>query len=173
MNADDNHGFVEEIDFYLDRTLTHELVQGLMASNFLAIEDLPPFFIEGVSAELIHGVDDERYNDIIKYTKAPKVFQKYITADGFPDDENYKEPHEIYAAGYVFMRDFAKQAATTTFDYDTYHKTVSVDSLNFATNYWDTVTMRGSENVDTIINSGFNVTISGGKGNDSINNCDC
>ena len=94
----------------------------------------------------------------------------YITADGFPDDENYEEPSEIYSAGYVFMRYFAKQAATTTFAYDTYHKTVSVDSLNFAINYWDKVTMRSSANTDTITNNDSNVTINGGAGDDYLKN---
>ena len=169
MNPDDRHGFVEKTGMNLDRTLVHELVHGLMASNVLGLENIPPFFIEGGSAELIHGIDDEREEDIIEYVKYPTVFEEFITADGFPDDPDYEEPEEIYAAGYVFMRYFAKQAGIDTkFDYDTYHKTVSVDSLNFATNYHDTVTMRGSSNADTITNSGYNVSINAGKGNDVI-----
>ncbi len=170
MDPDDRHGtnYRNQVKYQLDRTLAHELVHGLMASNVVGIMNLPPFFIEGGSAELVHGVDDKRYNRIIEITKDPAAFEDILTTDGFPSDPDYSENVELYSGGYIFMRYFAKQAATTTFDYDTYHRTVGVDSLNFATNYHDTVTMRGSSNSDTITNSGYNVLINSGKGNDTI-----
>ncbi|MBR0060805.1 MAG: calcium-binding protein, partial [Selenomonadaceae bacterium] len=167
MNPDDRHGTSDKQQ--LDRVLAHEFVHGLMASNVVGLMDLPPFFIEGGSAELVHGVDDMRYNRIIQTVKDTAAFEDILTTDGFPSDPDYVETIELYSGGYIFMRYFAKQAATdTTFDYDTYHRTVGVDSLNFATNYHDTVTMRGSSNSDTITNSGSNVSINAGKGKDTI-----
>ena len=52
------------------------------------------------------------------------------------------------------MRYFAKQAATdTTFDYDTYRKTISIGSNGgFATIYWNVVTMKGGGGYDIILN---------------------
>ena len=165
MDPDNRHGSTGSMA--LDRTLVHELTHAVMAANIDYFADYPMWLIEGGSAELIHGIDDERRIDIINYAQDPSVFEKILTALGEP---GYSErPYEIYAGGYMFMRYFAKQAATdTTFDYDTYSATVKVDSKNFAVNYFDTVTMSGSSKADTIINSGSQVSITGGKGNDLI-----
>lgn len=162
MSLDNHHGATG--DMSLDRTIIHELVHGLMASNINYFLDLPDFLIEGGSAELIHGLDDERYDDIIEYAKDPEVFETILTTKIF--DET---PYECYAGGYIFMRYYAKQAADTTFAYDTYKKTVSVKN-NFATNYWDKVTMKGGKGADTITNSGDNVSIGAAAGNDTIKN---
>ena len=182
MDLTDPHG-TTDYGTQLDRTLVHELVHGIMASNVNYFYDLPIFLKEGGSAELIHGIDDERRHNIIAYAQDFELFGKILAATFV---ENCIE---VYAGGYMFMRYFAKQAATdTTFDYDTYRETVSVQD-NFATNYWDVVTMQGSASKDTITNSGHDVfitagaaadiiknysaekvTINGGNGNDSINN---
>lgn len=66
IDTSDRHGTVED-GLQLDRTLVHELVHGLMASNVNYFVDLPTFLSEGGTAELIHGVDDERYDNIIAY----------------------------------------------------------------------------------------------------------
>lgn len=167
MDSNDRHGV--KGNYPLDLVLTHELVHGLMASNVFSYTDLPPFLIEGGTAELVYGIDDMRYSRLIENVKNPAVFEDILTTDGFPNDEDYAESIELYSGGYIFMRYFAKQAATDTkFTYDTYRKTVYVDSLNFATNYHDTVTMRGSAKSDTITNSGSYVSITAGTGNDTI-----
>ena len=164
MPASDHHGSTEDIGWSLDRTLVHELVHGLMASNVNYFNDIPDFLAEGGSAELIHGLDDERYEEIIEYAKDPEAFETILTTKMFDDP-----PYEIYAGGYIFMRYYAKQAADTTFAYDTYKKTVSVKN-NFATNYWDKVTMKGGKGADIITNSGDNVSIGAAAGNDTIKN---
>lgn len=165
MDSSDHHGVSGNQT--LDRTLVHELTHGIMASNINYFNDLPNFLKEGGSAELIHGIDDKRYPYIVDYAKDPSVFRKIL-------DATFTEGgiHEIYSGGYIFMRYFAKQAATdTTFDYDTYRKTVSIGSNGgFATNYWDTVTMKGGKGNDTITNSGSNVSIATGAAADVVKN---
>ena len=162
MSPDNRHGSTSE--FALDRVLVHELVHGIMASNINYFGNLPDFFTEGGSAELIHGLDDENYDDIVEYAKDPSALEEVLTTKLLEDP-----PDAIYEGGYIFMRYFAKQAADTTFDYDKYRKTVSVKN-NFATNYWDTVTMKGGKGSDTITNSGNNVSIGAAAGNDTIKN---
>ena len=167
MSTSDHHGTSEETHYNLDNTLVHELVHGVMASNINYFEDLPGWLIEGGTAELIHGVDKERYDEIIDFVKDVSTVKKVLTAKSIKD----YAPYEIYAGGYTFMRYFAKQAGTdTTFDYDTYRANVSVDANNFAVNYFDTVTISGGKGNDTISNSGSNVLMNGGSGNDTIKN---
>ena len=163
MNSSDRHGTTDDLN--LDRTLAHELVHGLMASNVNYFGDLPIFLSEGGTAELIHGLDDARRENIIKYAKDPSVFEKILNPT-FTTSER-----DVYAGGYIFMRYFAKQAATTTFDYDTYRETISTGSSGgFAVNYWKTVTMKGGAGSDTIANSGSNVIISTGAATDIVHN---
>ena len=64
MSSSDRHGIVANgID--LDRVLVHELTHGIMASNIDYFADLQNLLVEGGSAELVHGIDDARYEDII------------------------------------------------------------------------------------------------------------
>ncbi|MBR2774032.1 MAG: calcium-binding protein, partial [Selenomonadaceae bacterium] len=164
MDPDDHHG--RALLQSLDRVLAHEFVHGTMASNVLYYRYLPGFFIEGGSAELIHGIDDDRYSAIINYAQNPDILDKVLVNKRTTADI----PLEAYAGGYMFMRYFAKQAGTdTTFDYDTYRKTVSVKD-NFAINYHDKVTMKGGSGNDSITNSGANVSINAGAGNDDVIN---
>ncbi len=163
IDTSDRHGTVED-GLQLDRTLVHELVHGLMASNVNYFYDLPTFLAEGGTAELIHGIDDERRYNIIAYAKNPEVFEKILRST-FTESAI-----EVYAGGYIFMRYFAKQASDTTFYYDTYYENVAVDDTNFATNYWDSVNMTGSNDADTLTNSGADVYISAGNGSDVVKN---
>ena len=194
MSSSNRHGTAvisEEygIKWQLDRTLVHELTHSVMASNVNYFHDFPLTIMEGATAELINGVDDKRYDNIIDCVKDESKFGE-LTRCLLPQVKGNGDMGSefAYAGGYIFMRYFLKQAAETTFDYDTYHAKVSTDSLNFATNYFDTVTMSGSDAADTITNSGSKVsisaldgadliknysakvTISGGAGADSINN---
>ncbi len=166
MDATNRHPKTDK-DQGLDRTLVHELVHGLMSSNVNYMVDLPGFLIEGGSAELIHGLDDENRNRIISTIQNTEGLKNIFTALG----SESQFPREVYDGGYIIMRYFAKQAATdTTFDYDTYQATVTTDSDNFAVNYWNEVTMQGGDSASTFSNAGENVIITGGAGNDKINN---
>ena len=164
MSANDNHGTTDGLA--LDRVLIHELVHSIMASNVDYFNNLPDFLREGGSADLIHGLDDINYDEIVSYAKDPSIFENILKAKPLSDPTD-----EIFTGGYIFMRYYAKQASTyTKFDYDVRHATVSVeDSVGgFATNYHDTVTMLGGARDDTLTNSGFRVSIYGGQGNDTI-----
>ena len=165
MDENNRHPIVDNSG--LDRTLVHELVHALMASNVNYFNDLPNFLTEGGVAELIHGLDDERRDRIISTIQNTDALKNIFTVFG----SESQVPIEVYAGGYIIMRYFAKQAATDTiFDYDIYKSSVFVDSDNFAVNYWDNVTMQGGESSSTFSNSGEEVTINGGAGNDKINN---
>lgn len=164
MDPDDHHGAI--LLNSLDRTLVHELVHGIMASNIPYFGYLPGFLLEGGSAELIHGIDDKRGLDIMTYAQNPDILDEVLVNKSVTTGI----PLEAYAGGYMFMRYFAKQVGTdTTFDYDTYRKTVSVKD-NYAINYHDKVTMKGSSSRDTIVNSGENVLINAGAGDDDVSN---
>jgi Ca2+-binding RTX toxin-like protein len=162
MDPGNRHGSTSKVA--LDRVLAHELVHGVMASNVNYFSSLPDFLSEGGTAELVHGLDDENYDDMVEYAQDPETFEEILTTKQF-DGES---PYGIYPGGYIFMRYFAKQASGYKSSYDTYKKTVKVDSLNFATNYWDTVNMNGGDGNDTITNSGSTVIITAGKGDDVI-----
>lgn len=166
MSSSDRQG--KSGGLYLSRTLIHELVHGVMASNINYFGDLPSAILEGGTAELIHGVDDKRRTEIIEYAKDLSPVIKIL---GMEYSSN-SQPYEAYAGGYMFMRYFLKQAAAdTTFDYDTYRSNVTVASSGgFATNYHDTVTMTGGKGSDTITNAGSNVIINAGAGVDTVKN---
>ena len=60
----DVNGASTETSAYLDRTIAHELTHAVMAANITGFENLPKCIKEG-SAELVHGIDDERPSDIL------------------------------------------------------------------------------------------------------------
>ena len=164
MSWSDRHGSVGVIN--LDRILVHELVHSLMASNVNYLGDLPGAIVEGATAEIIHGIDDMRYQELIYYAKNIDEATAALSTEIMLSNSVYA----IYTCGYMFMRYFLKQAADTTFDYDTYQKKISVDDKSFATNYWDEVKITGSSNADTITNSGEKVSINAKDGADTIKN---
>ncbi len=172
MSLDNRQGKVEinGTDYYLVRTIVHELTHGVMASNINYMPGLPLPIIEGATAELIHGADDNRRNNIIKYAKnEDSSFEKLVKYLN-PESAGVEMGVMPYAGGYIFMRYFLKQAADTNFDYDSYRENISVDDENFAVNYFDKVTMTGSNLADTITNSGGNVTINAQDGANLIRN---
>ena len=164
MSSSDRHGTIGS--FTLDRILTHELVHSIMASNVNYFSDLPGAIVEGGTAEIIHGIDDMRYDEIIEYAKNISTLISALSTEVMLSNSVYA----IYTSGYIFMRYFLKQAADTTFDYDTYQKKISVNADNFVTNYWDEVTISGSNGADTITNSGEKVLINGKNGANTIKN---
>ena len=172
MSWDNRQGviiFDDTVTVRLDRTLVHELTHGIMVSNINYFGNLPLPIIEGGTAEIIHGVDDERYNSIITCAKDEETFKKIVKYLS-PSSAGLNMSTIPYEGGYIFMRYFLKQAADTTFDYDTYQKKVNVDSDSFATNYFDKVKMLGSNDADTITNSGSKVSINAKNGADLIKN---
>ena len=84
----------------LDRTIAHELVHCIMSANVDWYSLLPVSFKEG-SAELVHGIDDKRYNQIWSLSNNATGLKSAMFETGV----------NSYAAGYIALRYLAKQAA--------------------------------------------------------------
>ncbi len=84
----------------LDRTIAHELVHAVMSANVDYYSNLPVSFKEG-SAELVHGIDDKRYAQIVALSNDASSLKEAMTQSGMSS----------YAAGYIALRYLAKQAA--------------------------------------------------------------
>lgn len=106
IQADDVNGASSvENQGYLDRTLAHEFTHAIMAANINYFSKLPQFVKEG-TAELTHGIDDERSNRIFKLGyDATNLANALNVSNTFTGDS------DAYAGGYMFMRYLAKQAA--------------------------------------------------------------
>ena len=102
VNTSDPNGSSSVTDFYLDRTLAHELTHAVMAANIRYFNNLPKFIKEGM-AELTHGIDDERQYDINYLANNPSVLQNALSM--------YSNSYYAYAGGYMFLRYLAKQGA--------------------------------------------------------------
>lgn len=142
----------------LDRTVAHELVHAVMGANVDYYNSLPVSFKEG-SAELLHGIDDKRYEQIVALSRDASSLQSAMSGTNISS----------YAAGYVALRYLAKQAAegriptstTPAQTTDTVPATTT-DTVPAATT--DTVPATTTDTVpaqsNTTINSG-NVTFDG------------
>ena len=115
---------------YLDRVLAHELTHAVMAANINNFNDLPAYIKEGM-AELVHGIDDQRTQSIMKMVDPANADDmKTMLETGEPSDASAPRVGGVatssYAGGYVLLRYMAKQSAggngalTTGSDGDTY-----------------------------------------------------
>lgn len=139
----------DDTETYLDRTLAHELTHAIMAAKEESYHyEMPIFVCEGL-AELTCGIDDERYDEIKDLAKSSTKLKKYLATGKTSSDSTYD-----YAAGYMFFRYLAKQSES--------------DDPDPIDNDEDNVIVSGTSGADTIYNSGSNVEIKAGKGNDSI-----
>lgn len=84
----------------LDRTIAHELVHAVMSANVDYYSSLPVSFKEG-AAELVHGIDDKRYNQIVTLSNDATALKNAMAGTGTIS----------YTAGYIALRYLAKQAA--------------------------------------------------------------
>ncbi len=137
---------------YLDRTLAHELTHALMNAKIYYRYELPTVFVEGGSAELLHGIDDERKDDILKLAGSSSLMDKaFVYQTYYNDVDGIWAPD--YSAGYISMRYLAKQ------------------SSNWKITNGDANTILGGGMLsDTIDNTGANATIYSSGGDDSIKN---
>ncbi len=101
-------GTSEKAGFYFDRTLAHELTHAVMCANldislWNSLCNGYGCVIEGL-AELVHGIDDERYYDIVYLAQSSnnKILNNALT-----NSSNYYR----YAGGYMLFRYLAKQVA--------------------------------------------------------------
>lgn len=97
---------------FLDRTLAHEFTHAVMAANIDFFSDLPAWLKEG-TAELTHGISDERRNDLETLAGDPnKLYNalKSHTSDAAQIHvKNVLAP--VYAAGFMLLHYFAKKVA--------------------------------------------------------------
>lgn len=112
---------------YLDRTLAHEFNHAVLSAGINYFTNLPTFLKEGL-AELTHGIDDERKDSILEVARDTSALAEQLDLYNPPE----KSP-ETYAAGYIFLRYFAKQAATQTLYMPAFGEvnTVTVDFSKF------------------------------------------
>ncbi|MBR1580544.1 MAG: hypothetical protein IJ668_08620, partial [Selenomonadaceae bacterium] len=129
----------------IHRTIAHELVHGVMASNFNYVNDLPNWFIEG-AAELVHGIDDDRISEFPIMFTDESIAEQIVELEFSGEDH----PYPIYTAGYVFLRYFAHQAAGD--------QTVASED-NYISNYVDGETITPSDSGTMIENAGDYVLI--------------
>ena len=137
-------------DFYLDRTLAHEITHAVMMAN-IGTWNFPKFITEGM-AELTHGIDDERKNLISNLASNTALLASALNLNEVSDSTVNEN---AYAGGYMFLRYLAKQSA---------------DEDNVITNTIHYATVNGTTSSDNIFNSGYKVSIYGGAGNDIVEN---
>ena len=172
----------------LDRTLAHEFTHALQYANVDV--DLPQFISEGM-ADLVHGVDDRREENILSLAADPTTLAKYVNLNStFNGDVN------VYSAGYMFLHYFAKQASTQDFVPDTldatttglnynsdksiltvndnfkgqltadiYDSTVKVIDASSRTN---SLAITGNDNGNSIVGSSASDSLNGGNGRDVL-----
>ncbi len=106
MNGGNPDGQISEDDtFYLDRVLAHEMTHAVMMINVDDFNNLPQFIAEG-TAELTHGIDDNRGNLIKSLAGNASALNDAL------DLYDYGTGNQpMYAAGYMFLRYLAKQGA--------------------------------------------------------------
>ena len=121
----DENGKSTKISQYLDRTIAHELTHAVMDANITGCGYLPKYVKEG-SADLVHGVDDIRANEILGLTNLTisRIYQikddegNVISERPLSEvrQENLEEAmrfdgdsYHAYAGGYMLLHYFAKQ----------------------------------------------------------------
>ncbi len=164
---------------YLDRTIAHEFTHAVMAANISCYENLPLFILEGL-AELTHGIDDERKDEILELAKNPSNMNKYLKVNRV----DVESETEDYSSGYMFLRYLAKQGSISSGEEDddsglTYNddETILTADTSFEGNeidladYADTVKIVDAsalKNSVKIVGNKFANTISGGSKADTI-----
>lgn len=143
----------------LDRTIAHELVHAVMSANVDYYSNLPVSFKEG-SAELVHGIDDKRYDQIVALSNDASSLQTAMGGTGLTS----------YAAGYIALRYLAKQAsegrdpsASTAVATDT-----TVAAAATATTTDTTTATTSTATVTTATTSPASIDTSTAQGNDSL-----
>ena len=105
-------------EYYLDRTLAHEMTHAVMAANISSYAGLPKCIREGM-AELTHRIDDDRKSGIQKLAGNSELLKKSLKIstdlqNAVSITQNKKTvtvDNPDYVAGYMFLRYLAKQGA--------------------------------------------------------------
>ncbi len=176
---------------YMDRDLAHELTHALMFGKIKEFVKIPSIIREGV-AEITHGRDDYKTNDIKTLADSASLLEKVFKESSFyatsSDGVAKVVESPAYVAGYIFMRYLTKQAAENfpvveIIENNVKNKTVNGTSGNdtikniaggakIYAGAGDDSIYNSVEKNYTINSSGGNVTIDGGAGNDFIESND-
>ena len=158
----------------LDRTLAHEFTHAVMGTNIRYFQKLPKLIKEG-TAELTHGIDDERGGTIFRIAYDDDWLDSSLVLDN--TGTGSQTVGDGYSGGYMFLRYFARRAALQTlFDGDTTEpepnplSIIGTEGADELSNTLDGATIQALGGNDTIRNDGMPVSINGGAGNDSIRN---
>ena len=153
---------------WLDRVLAHEFIHAIMATNVNYYRYLPSFVKEGL-AELVHGIDDDNPSGITKLAGQVDALKTALSLADYSRIKIDNISNPSYAAGYMFMRYLAKQAANGgTYAYNkSVRGTSGKDSIN---NFFSGSKIQAVSGNDTIRNYASSVTIDAGAGNDKVVN---
>lgn len=112
IDIKDSNGFIPN-EGYIDRLIAHELTHAMMSANIDYYIELPEYIVEG-SAELVHGIDDNRQGAMLALLqKFPADIKSLFTAnelEGTLLNDDYT-PQFVYAGGYIILRYLAEQGA--------------------------------------------------------------
>ena len=166
----------------VDKVITHELTH-VFENNLLGY--FPQFLMEGL-AELTSGIDSDRRSTIVSLAKNADSLASFLDVN-----ENGTGVEGYYAAGFMFYRYLAKQAADYYDSLASYgwkdnssivgtsaaefltgngkNSTINADAGNDTiTAYGDSMKIFGGDGDDSILTKAENVTINSGNGDDSI-----
>ena len=99
----------------LDRVLAHELTHAVMAANINNFSNLPAYIKEG-TAELVHGIDDQRRSSILEMANTANLADLRKALEEGNSLANKVSiggagGESAYAAGFVLLRYMAFQSA--------------------------------------------------------------
>lgn len=105
MTSED--GKSEDASLYFDRCMAHELTHAVMRTSINYHDYLPAFVKEGM-AELTHGIDEFKTNDIEKLAGDYSLLAQSLVFDEEPVTISGVD-NPSYAGGYMFLRYLARQ----------------------------------------------------------------
>ena len=143
---------------YLDRTLAHELTHVVMMSKVDCFRTLPQFISEGL-AELTHGIDDLRTDVIKSLVNSPTKLKSSLSLLTGSGNAN------TYAGGYIFLRWFAKQAAS---NYSSVNHSLTLDTGKLIFGDANANSLVGDTGKDSIFGAAGNDTLRGNGGKDIL-----
>ena len=171
---------VIEGNFTQERNICHELVHALVIANVPFGSEMSLFLQEGI-AELVHGIDDTRWNQLERCLKKGNL--SYLKQSMAKDSHNF-ETDSIYAGSVAFLRYLAKTSLSDAYRYTNSKKTAMALTNSFTGTFsmgsWSgltkvdarenkkTIAIKGTVKADTIYAGKGTTTVTAGSGDDII-----
>ncbi|MGP1471427.1 MAG: flagellinolysin [Schwartzia sp. (in: firmicutes)] len=110
LDPNNSHGMSIEKPWegYMDRLIAHEMTHAVMAAVIDGFDDLPLFVAEG-TAELIHGIEDERWYMFEDENEMTADVLEQLFADGGQQGGGPTGGEVPYAGGFIFFRYMAER----------------------------------------------------------------